>query len=80
MSLHGHVWRKRHPEKRNIERKRYYEKHRVNSVNRRNAGQEWTLFEKKRITAVDRPPDPVLARELGRSVQAIQTQRFNMRQ
>jgi len=41
----------------------------------KNQGQEWTIRELQRITAIDRPTDGVLAKELGRSVSAIRSMR-----
>ena len=73
------AWRKRHPEQRARERKRYYTKHRENPQNKTNAGQEWTLREIDCITAKDRLCDTVLGILMGRSVEAIQIARCKLK-
>ena len=72
-------WRLRNPEKRYRQKKSYYARHRDTFEEGRNARTEWTLTEMNRITAPDRPVDTILARELGRSVQAIQVARNKLK-
>ncbi len=72
------TWRQRHPVKRYQSKARYYEKHREDPENRRNTGQRWRQFELELITAPNRPPDSVLAKQFGRSVQAVQGQRHKL--
>lgn len=69
------AWRYRHPAKRQAGKGRYYQKHRDTLENSRNARRWWTAPEIALITAPNRPPDSVLAKQLGRSVQAIQIKR-----
>lgn len=76
--VHNKTWRIRHPKKRYESKKRYYRRHRNNPQNRKNSGQEWTPSELKRITARVRPPDSVLARKIGRSVEAVQVKRSKL--
>lgn len=77
--IHNKAWRLHNPNKRYEGKQRYYEKHREHPENRRNAGQEWTLSEMALITAPERPVDSVLAKKLGRSVEAIQLKRSSMK-
>lgn len=65
-------WRKKYPEKRAAERKKNYEKGRKFDKNTR---ASWTSEHEGMITAADRLPDRELAKNLGRSVQAIQVRR-----
>ena len=73
------TWRIRHPEKRQKDKRAYYAKHRENIQNQENSRQEWTLLEINRITAPDRPADSILAKQIGRSVQAVQEKRAQLR-
>lgn len=68
-------WRQRYPEKRQRSTRRYYAKHREHPENQTRTGRPWSKMEVLLITARARPTDPVLARQLGRSVQAIQVKR-----
>ncbi len=72
-------WRHRHPKKRYMGKARYYGKYRDDPECMRNAGQEWTLSAIERIIAPDRPLDSILAKELGRSLQAIQQMRNKLK-
>jgi ParB/RepB/Spo0J family partition protein len=47
----------------------------TDGVNARNHGDEWSLKDVQRITAVGRPSDEVLAKGLGRTVSAIRAMR-----
>lgn len=76
---HNKIWRIHHSKKRNEGKKRYYAKHREDPQNRANSGQEWTLLEIERVTASDRPADSILAKQIGRSVEAIQIKRSQLR-
>ena len=60
--------------------KRYYAKHRKSPENLRNSGQKWTFSETHRIIAPLRPLDSVLAKRIGRSVQAVQERRRKVRE
>lgn len=68
-------WRQRYPEKRKASTRRYYAKHREAPENQLNRRKWWTADEVALITAPNRPSDPILAKQLGRSVQAIQVKR-----
>lgn len=59
--------------KRNRYRKGNYEQTRRGALNKY---RRWLPEELNKITAADRPTDRVLAHELGRSVLAIQIQRY----
>lgn len=72
-------WRIHYPEKRSKEKGRYYKKHRENPLCQMNAGQEWTMKEDALITAPDKPFDTTLARQIGRSVEAIQLRRHRLK-
>lgn len=74
------AWRLRHPDGRYRSKDRYYSKHRETPANRRNSRQWWTHEHLLLIIAPDRPPDSVLAKQIGRSVQAIQGMRWRLRQ
>lgn len=63
-------WRKRNPDKRGVDRKRYY----AQFQGAPNTRKPWTEAENLRVLAHD-IPDRELAKELGRSVQAIQVHR-----
>lgn len=68
-------WRRKYPEKRNAERKKYYRK----TQNARKSGDIWTdveiLMVKKHAI-----PDSELASKIGRSVQAIQIKRSRLKE
>jgi hypothetical protein len=70
-------WREQNPEAyrrmRARQKRRYYRQFRKNN---RRRGKHWTLVEIERITAKNRPSDRELSKALGRSVQAIQRQRY----
>lgn len=68
-------WRLCHPKKRYRQKKRYCARHRDTFEEGRNAHTRWTRTEMDRITAPNRPPDTILTKELGRSLQAIQIKR-----
>ena len=72
-------WRMHHPSKRYKGKSRYYARHRDNPQNSRNARQEWTISDLDRITAEDRPPDSILAKQLGRSVAAVHIMRCKLK-
>lgn len=76
---HNKTWRLHNPQKRNAGKKEYYKKHREARENLMNSRQRWTLFDIERITAPVCPSDSVLAKEIGRSVQAIQAKRVTTR-
>jgi hypothetical protein len=65
-------WRDRNRPAYEAGKKRYYAQFRDGATN---SGKEWTTAELEAITAPDRPSDRELAKELGRSVQAIQVAR-----
>ena len=73
------LWRIRHPQARNKGKRRYYAKHREDPLNKKNAGQEWTIKEMDLITDANKPVDRVLAHVIGRSVQAIQVMRARLK-
>jgi hypothetical protein len=49
------------------------------AVHDRRSRRRWTTDEERQITAPDRPSDRELAKQLGRSVQAIQVKRTEMK-
>lgn len=55
------------------QKRRYYQQF---AKNNRRKFKRWTQAEIERITAKDRPTDRVLSKALGRTVQAIQSQRY----
>ncbi len=69
---HNKTWRINNPQARNLQKKRNYAK---GSENRNKKRRCWTEQEIKLILAQDRPCDRVLAEQLGRAVNAIQTKR-----
>jgi hypothetical protein len=70
-------WREQNPKAyrrmRARQKCRYYRQFRKNN---RRRGKRWTRVEIERITAKNRPTDRELSKALGRSVQAIQRQRY----
>ncbi len=56
--------------------KRYYKKSILGAINSKN---KWTAKEEDSILVPDRPNDMVLAKKLGRSVQAIQIKRSRIK-
>lgn len=68
------VWRQRHPNTRYSGKKRYYTK----TQGARNTGNPWTENENKQVLARE-VADTELAKMLGRSVSAIQHQRYNLK-
>ena len=74
---YGKLWRLKHTAYRNEERKTYYAKHRTLETTR-NEGQRWSKEEITLIMDANRPSDPELAKQLGRSVQAIQVKRTKL--
>lgn len=60
-------WRRKHPEKRYADRRKYYRK----TAFAANSRQRWTLKEIEMVLE-HRVSDSELAAEIGRSVQAIQ--------
>ena len=69
-------WRLQNPEASRREKLRYYRQFQEN--NRRRL-RPWTEEEMKLITARRRPSDRELSEKMGRSVQAIQQKRLDMR-
>ena len=69
------LWRERHPKLRYCGKKKYCQR---NAVNRKNSGSHWTIEEERLVLSEGRPCDRVLARELGRSIQAIQIKRSKL--
>jgi len=67
-------WRLSHPEKRYAGKLRYYQK----TMDAPNRCAPWEPFDVDTITAAGRPPDSVLASQIGRSVEAIQHKRQTM--
>ena len=65
-------YRANHIEERDLERRHYYDKSRLNTSNAR---QPWMLHEIKEIMDPKRPLDRILSRRLGRSIRAIQVMR-----
>ena len=69
-------WRQENPKAYRLmrarQKRRYYDQ--FQKYNRRRF-KRWTAAEIERITAKDRPTDRELSRTLGRTVQAIQSQR-----
>lgn len=59
----------------NAERKRYYDKSRIDNPNK---GRRWTRHERERLKDLS-ITDTQLSIELGRSVMAIQTKRSKLR-
>jgi hypothetical protein len=68
-------WRRKNKEARNRYRKDNYRRTVINATH---SGERWLTRHLSRITAVDRPCDEVLSKELGRSVQAIQDMRYKL--
>jgi hypothetical protein len=56
----------------------HYAKHRDNVSNKIHSGKRWTVEEEKLLLTTDRPTDSVLARQLGRSMQALQVKRSKL--
>jgi hypothetical protein len=73
-------WRKQNPKAwrrmRAAQRRLYYERSQSNDGRR---GIRWTEAEDARITSEGRPTDRKLSKALGRSMQAIQQRRSNLR-
>jgi hypothetical protein len=69
-------WRKRNPKKRYLQEIRYYQRSNQNPPSSRD---RWTGSDMTIIIASNRPCDRVLARKLGRSMQAIQVKRCRVR-
>jgi hypothetical protein len=72
-------WRREHPQERNRQRSEYYRRFQNGDEYSRHAGKVWATEEIALIITPDRPSDPILARKLGRSVQAIQNKRLKSR-
>jgi len=70
---HNKSWRKRNPEKRNGQRKRYYQK----SQHASNGMKRWKTWEKDFILC-SFTTDTLQSCSLRRSVQAIQTMRHRL--
>jgi hypothetical protein len=72
-------WRQENPKvyrrMRARQKRRYYDQ--FQKYNRRRF-KRWTPTEIERITAKDRPTDRELSKALGRSLQAIQSQRYQL--
>jgi len=70
-------WRQENPKAYRLmrarQKRRYYLQF---AKNNRRRFKRWTAAEIERITAKDRPTDRVLSKALGRTVQAIQSQRY----
>ena len=70
-------WRQENPKAyrrmRARQKRRYYDQFQKNN---RRRFKRWTPAEIERITAKDRPTDRVLSKALGRTVRAIQSQRY----
>jgi hypothetical protein len=66
------TWRYRYPQKRNLERRRYYARLAQGCPNAR---EPWSKQDIEAILAPNRPSDRELARSLGRSVQAVHVRR-----
>ncbi|MFA5051862.1 MAG: hypothetical protein WC544_02240 [Patescibacteria group bacterium] len=73
------TWRRNHKEKRRKQRQAYHERNRANPYNVRNQRVIWSDKEKRIILAKNRPSDRTLSRQLGRSIKAIQMQRYKCR-
>ena len=69
-------WRKRFPEKRNEERKRYYDQFLSGNFNE---GKWWSQEDDQLILNRPHLHDRVLHKILGRSVEAIQVRRSKLR-
>lgn len=69
-------WRKKHPDKRNKEKNKYYRQFEKNA---RNGNQDWPVGHMDAILAPDRPRDRVLSGQLGRTVLAIQIMRSKIK-
>ncbi len=69
-------WRLRYPDRRNSQKKRYYKK---TAVGAKNSRIKWTTKEIDSIIASNKPRDTVLAKKLGRSVEAIQVKRSKIK-
>jgi len=69
-------WQDEHPEVKTKERLRYYCQFQTNN---RRKGKKWTQAEDRKITAKNKPTDSKLSVQLGRSVQAIQQRRSELR-
>jgi hypothetical protein len=72
------AWRLKNPKKRNAERKKYYDKHRDNPQNSRRSKKRWSKGEIERIISFDLSVDAIIAKEIGRSVEAIQVKRSKL--
>jgi hypothetical protein len=70
-------WRQENPKAyrrmRARQKRRYYDQFQKNN---RRRFKRWTVVEIERITAKNRPTDRELSKALGRTVQAIQSQRY----
>ena len=69
-------WRKKNREKHNAHKRRNYAKGALHDTN---SCLPWTVKDTQLIMAKDRPCDRVLAKKLGRSVQAIQVRRSKVK-
>jgi hypothetical protein len=69
-------WRSTHREAKAEERLRYYRQFQKNNKRK---WKKWAEEEDRRITAKNKPPDSKLSLQLGRSVQAIQQRRSELR-
>jgi len=71
------TWSKKNPQKRYAIRRNYYQSVFLDPKNTRNAYESWTLGDLQLIIALDRPSDRTLSAQIGRSISAIQIQRFH---
>jgi len=69
-------WLAQHPEVKKAERLRYYRQFQKNNQRK---GKRWTEAEDRKIMARKKQPDSKLSKLLGRSVQAIQQRRWDLK-
>ncbi|HDQ22383.1 MAG TPA: hypothetical protein ENN28_00215 [Candidatus Uhrbacteria bacterium] len=69
-------WRSRYPNLRHKQKKRYYRKHNYSQAAN---VKRWSEKEEKLILSPKRPGDVELAKQLSRSVQAIQIKRSRLK-
>lgn len=79
MNNYQKKWREENPEKRKAEKKKYYKKNREHPKNQRMSGTFWTEEDLFLIISTKKESDAIIARIIGRSVQAIQVKRSKLK-
>jgi hypothetical protein len=72
-------WRTRNRDKQKTYNQLYYAKNQDDPESTRNASQRWTDHEDALITAAVRPPDSILAKQIGRTIRAIHVRRARIK-